>query len=180
MKKERIGNWMQTFTGQMFWPIDPRPEEICIEDIAHALSLLCRFGGHCKEFYSVAEHSIIVSNHVGRDPQTQLWGLLHDASEAYLQDIVQPLKCSLPRYKEIETRLMEVVTDRFDLFWPQPERVSQMDLALLLKEKELLAPEPAPWNVPGSPMVCRINNFSPKMAEAFFLDRFEHLYRERD
>lgn len=58
---ERAGDWMQTFTGRQFWPMDPRPEDLDILDIAHALSLLCRFGGHCQRFYSVAEHSVHVS-----------------------------------------------------------------------------------------------------------------------
>lgn len=69
---DRRGDWIQTFTGRRFWPLDPRPEDVCIEDIAHALSLKCRFGGHCTRFYSVAEHSVHVSNYV--PAEFALWG----------------------------------------------------------------------------------------------------------
>jgi hypothetical protein len=65
------GDWIQTATGRPFWPIDPRPEDIDIEDIAHALSMLCRFGGHCLRFYSVAEHSVLLSQYVA--PEHKLW-----------------------------------------------------------------------------------------------------------
>ena len=85
MKALRNGSWLQTYTGIQFWPLDPRPEEIDIQDIAHALSLLCRFNGHCQRFYSVAEHSVHVSTILA--PEFGLWGLLHDAAEAYLSDI---------------------------------------------------------------------------------------------
>jgi uncharacterized protein len=92
----RIGHWMQTFTGRRFWPLDPRAKDVCIEDIAHALSLVNRFGGHSREAYSVAQHSVHVATLVERThPKLALHALLHDASEAYLGDIVRPIKASL-------------------------------------------------------------------------------------
>src|SRR5262245_27549306 len=101
---QRIGDWMQTISGRKFWPLDPRPEEVCIEDIGHALSLVCRFGGHCHTFYSVAEHSVRVSLLAEDMAKSSahwtdenirmiaLSGLLHDAAEAYIGDMVRPLK----------------------------------------------------------------------------------------
>src|SRR5579885_2784587 len=86
----RHGDWIQTYCGVAFYPLDPRPEEILIEDIAHALSMLCRFTGHVKRFYSVAQHCVYVSHRC--DPKDALWGLLHDAAEAYLNDISRPVK----------------------------------------------------------------------------------------
>src|ERR1017187_10636100 len=74
-----------TFSGIHFWPLLPNPADIRIEDIAHALSNQCRFAGHAREFYSVAEHSVRVSQLC--PPEDALWGLLHDASEAYLTDV---------------------------------------------------------------------------------------------
>ena len=80
---------MSTYTGKKFFPFDPRPEQICIEDIAHGLSMLCRFSGQCPYFYSVAEHSIYVVHCL--PDNLQLEGLLHDASEAYLADLPRPV-----------------------------------------------------------------------------------------
>src|SRR5690606_29748913 len=98
----RKGDWMQTFTGRRFWPLDPRPDEICIEDIAHALSMQCRYAGHCLSFYSVAEHSVLLSQHVAEP--FRRWALLHDASEAYLVDVPRPIKGDLSNYRAVEAR----------------------------------------------------------------------------
>ena len=85
MNVARRGGWIQTYTGRQFWPLDPRIEDIDIHDIAHALSHQCRYSGHCLRFYSVAEHSVLLSHHVAGEHM--LWALLHDAWEAYLAAI---------------------------------------------------------------------------------------------
>ncbi len=85
-------DWMQIASGGTFHPTNPDPTEVKIEDIAHALGNICRFGGHTSEFYSVAQHSVLVSRCC--PPEYALEGLLHDASEAYLGDVVRPLKRS--------------------------------------------------------------------------------------
>ncbi len=139
--------WIQTFTGRQFWPMDPRPEEICIEDIAHALSMQCRFSGHTLRHYSVAEHCIRVSEIV-EGKELQLKALLHDASEAYLVDIPSPLK-RLPAfalYREAESRLEKMIFRKFGLSEEMPEEVKHADLVLLATEKlNLMGKEPAPW-----------------------------------
>lgn len=91
---DRRGGWMQTYTGKAFYPLDPRPDEVCIDDIAHALSQIPRFGGHARRHYSVAQHSWHMSCLFG-NPLLAYQALLHDAQEAYLGDIVQPLKSCL-------------------------------------------------------------------------------------
>ena len=97
MLNEYTDHWISTYTDKKFHYLNPTEEEICIEDIAHALALTCRFGGHCSKFYSVAEHSIRVSNIV---PETlRLQALLHDAHEAYLHDVPRPIKEDIPQYK---------------------------------------------------------------------------------
>src|SRR5690349_19702773 len=107
------GSWMQTFTGRRFYPLDPKVEDIDPTDIAHALSLICRYGGHVTRFYSVAEHCVLLSHAVS--PENALWALLHDATEAYVGDMVRPLKQHMPAYRDVEDRLMLVIADRFGL-----------------------------------------------------------------
>lgn len=105
----RSGDWIQTATGGQFWPMDPQPDEIDINDIAHALAMLCRFGGHCLRFYSVAEHSVLLSHAV--PPEHALWALLHDATEGYLVDMPRPIKAFLPGYKEAEAGIVRAVIE---------------------------------------------------------------------
>jgi 5'-deoxynucleotidase YfbR-like HD superfamily hydrolase len=83
-------SWIQTYQGGCFEPFNPHPDQIHIRDIAHALALTCRFTGHCLDFYSVAQHSVMVSQIVSH--KHALAGLLHDASEAYLTDVASPIK----------------------------------------------------------------------------------------
>src|SRR5690606_4110631 len=98
---------IRTFTGIYVDVFDPTPEMICIEDIAHALAHQCRFAGHVKRFYSVAQHSVMCSRMVDR--LYQMEALLHDASEAYLLDIPKPIKEKIVGYKEMEDRMMGLI-----------------------------------------------------------------------
>lgn len=171
---DRIGDWMQTYTGRQFWPIDPRPKEIEIEDIAHALSMMCRYNGHCRTFYSVAEHSVIVSEHVPKEHA--LWALLHDASEAYIADIVRPAKRFIAGYHEAETRIMNAVCERFGLQPTMPSEVKRVDNAILADESAaLLGPVPADWGLREPPLGVDIIGFSPWDAETLFINRFREI-----
>lgn len=105
--KKEFPDYLTTFSGKKFSFTNPQPDQICIEDIAHSLSNICRFVGHTRNHYSVAEHSIYVSHYV--KPQNKLIGLLHDASEAYLGDVASPLKVLLPNYKELEKKVSNVI-----------------------------------------------------------------------
>lgn len=146
IERQRIGDWIQTFTGKQFWPLDPSEDEISIYDIAHSLSMQCRFNGHCNRFYSVAEHCVRVS--VECPPEDALWGLLHDASEAYLSDIPRPLKrlTEFVKYRESEFFLQSVIYARFGLRGPEPAVVKRMDNVLLATEKrDLMSEPPEEW-----------------------------------
>lgn len=171
---ERFGNWQQVFTGKQFWTMDPRPEEVDIEDIAHALSMQCRYGGHCERFYSVAEHSVLVSQVVPRE--MALIGLLHDATEAYCVDVPRPLKPFLSEYKGIEDRLWRAIADRFGLPHIMPKEIKVADNAVLLAEaRQIMKPHPAPWCIEGEPADVMVWGHAPWMAKEVFLDRYRKL-----
>jgi hypothetical protein len=170
----RKGNWMQTYSGRQFWPLDPRPEEVFINDIAHGLANACRYAGHCLQFYSVAEHSVLLSYIV---PQSMaLTGLLHDATEAYVVDVPRPIKPFLPGYKDIEAGVWRAIAARFGCPEELPDEIKVADNAMLLAEQaKIMAPPPAPWNVPGVAAETPIHCWQPDVAERMFLYRFMEL-----
>lgn len=172
--RARVGDWMQTYTGRQFWPIDPRAEEIFIEDIAHSLSLQCRYAGHCINFYSVAEHCVHVSRAV--PPEDALWGLLHDAAEAYLVDVPRPLKPFLNGYKFREQKVMRAVAERFGLKGDQPASVSEIDTRILLDERaQNMTATSHDWRIQGQPLNIGLGFWPPDGAEYGFLARFHEL-----
>lgn len=171
LNRERVGDWMQTYTGRQFWPIDPRAEEIFIEDIAHALAMQCRYAGHSLRFYSVAEHCVLLSRAV--QPRHALWALLHDASEAYLTDVIRPLKPYLQGYKFREKKVMEAVAKRFDLQGEMPAEVEQADIRICLDERaQNMAPTGHDWQIKGGPLGIELQFWSPEVAERMFLDAY--------
>ncbi|MCO5071119.1 MAG: phosphohydrolase [Rhizobiaceae bacterium] len=170
----RAGDWIQTFTGRRFWPLDPRPEDICVEDIAHALSLQCRYGGHCLSFYSVAEHSVLLANHVAAP--FKRWALMHDASEAYLVDVPRPIKRDLANYREIEARVMAAVCERFGLPRDMPAEVHEADNRIIGDERRNLASCEAEWTNPPEPLGIALKLMSPLIAENAFIVAYDRLF----
>jgi hypothetical protein len=168
------GDWMQTYTGRAFYPMDPRAEDIDPRDIAHALSMLCRYGGHVSRFYSVAEHCVLMSYMVG---ECSLWALLHDATEAYVGDMIRPLKSGMPTYREVENRLMRRVCDRFGLPYTCPAEVKEADNRILLDERSALMWPPAqPWAVEDlAPLGVPVTGWTPAEAERQYLVRLNEL-----
>lgn len=172
--QNRVGNWMQTVSGGMFWPLDPRPEEVYIEDIAHALAMTCRFGGHCNVFYSVAEHSYFASKLVPKE--LALIGLLHDASEAYVTDIPRPVKPYLTNYKAIETKIWEAIAEKFDINPVMPDVIKKVDNALLIAEMQQVMKEPPEdWSVHSDPAPVILKRWTPFQAKEMFLRRFDEI-----
>lgn len=164
---------MQTRHGRKFYPLDPRSDEIHIEDIAAALSKLCRYGGHCLHFYSVAEHCVHVAN--AAPAEVALAALLHDASEAYLADVIRPIKSHLTNYQDIEANLERYIAQRFSLPWPMPAEVKRLDNAILWAEMtQNMAPPPEPWAkwLTDAPLEVRLQFWSPDKAEYEFLAAF--------
>jgi 5'-deoxynucleotidase YfbR-like HD superfamily hydrolase len=175
------GGWIQTFTGRQFYPLWPTLDAIALEDIAHALSLQCRFVGHVRAFYSVAQHSVLVS--YACDPADALWGLLHDGSEAYLSDIASPVKRLVPMapYRGAEAVLQRLVYQRFGLNGIEPDSVHEADALLCaLEARALMGTLLEAWpaevrHLPPSASAIRIVPWSPAAAEKKFLARFAEL-----
>lgn len=175
----RDTEYIETYTGKKFYFLNPSPDMIDIEDIAHALSHNCRYTGHCAEFYSVSEHSYEVSHFVPTHLRMQ--GLLHDASEAYLTDVASPIKPFLHNYKELEEKIMNAIAEKFEFEWPVSPEVKEADVLLLSCEANLLLPSKGndwAWNV-WSPTGKRphtyigaLNCWSPKDAKVNFLERY--------
>lgn len=195
-------HWIQTYSGRAFDLIDAVPDDIDIEDIAHALAQQVRYNGHCREFYSVGQHSVLVSLEVeaavlaqghlfdkGREDVrvAALWGLLHDAAEAYCGDLVSPIKRLLREgmddelgtmtFDWVEERVQKVICQRFGLPEEQPEIVKEYDLRLLATEKrDLFGPCSRQWTLPYGALDRRIvPSSSMASVETEFLRRFEKL-----
>ena len=179
---------IQTFTGKKFYPLAPRAEDICIEDIARALSMKCRFGGHAKMFYSVAQHCVLVSELL--EPSTEstlLWGLLHDAAEAYLPDFAAPIKEFFYAFygeasyyiSSLEHQINYCIQKALDIP-PQSfnhHLIKKADLIALATERHQLMSEGFEWEGLAGiyPAPIKINPLSPYLAEDLFLKRFHDL-----
>jgi hypothetical protein len=174
---ERYGDFIITCTKQKFYPLDPRPNEVNWLDITHALSNICRFTGHCSEFYSVAQHSVLVSEIV--PPECALAGLLHDAAEAYICDLAKPVKENpiFDSYRAVEKRIQEVIFQAAGIDLEIPPIVKDADITMLRTEArdlELITPE---WGIYDlRPLPMKIIPWSPKDARRRFAERFDSLY----
>jgi hypothetical protein len=162
----REGDYIRTYTGRKFWPLSPQPEEVAIEDIAHALANSCRWTGHVKRFYSVGQHSLFCEAWVsGCTPATRLQALMHDASEAYIADIAKPIKPHMPQYRTIEARLMEVIAQALGFPWPMGEEVHRVDaFALAVECYHLMPPGSFPSDLMG---------FVPDIATRALIEQIE-------
>jgi hypothetical protein len=169
------GDWMQTYSGRRFYPLDPRAEELADLDIAHALSLLCRYGGHVERFYSVAEHCVLMSEAVA--PEHALAALLHDATEAYVVDVPRPLKAVLLDYRPIEERLWRVIAGRYGISATLPAEVVEADNRILLTERTALMPRAERWSQDDEyePLRVRITGWPPQEAEQAYKRRLLEL-----
>jgi uncharacterized protein len=175
---ERTGPWLQTYSGLAFYYEDPQPEDIRIEDIAHALARICRFCGHIRApFYSVAQHSVKVSRIVPAG--LALKALLHDAQEAYITDVPTPLKMCLPDYQRIEDRVWGTIARKFGFCDELEAEIKRADLvALATERRDLLGEPPQPWCENATqfqPLATKIVPQLPEVAESLFMERFEEL-----
>jgi len=181
------GPYLQTVSGRRVNPFDPDPEQLDIEDIARALANLCRFGGHSRAFYSVAQHSVIVSELVeqrGGDAEDVFAALMHDAAEAYLGDMPHPIKHRSPlgtAFKAAEGHLEAVIHERFGIKPDVPE-IKRADRALLATERRVFSGESWHWpELDGvEPLDLELSAWSPEEAARRFRERFAALEARRE
>lgn len=171
-----VHGWIQLYSGRKLFPLKPRVEDIDIEDIAHSLSNMCRFTGHVKYFYSVAQHSVLVSYLC--DKEHALYGLLHDATEAYLVDMPKPIKRleTFSNFREIENNIMGVIAKKFGLPQVEPRIVKEADIKMLATEaRDLMSPLHPDWVQPCQPYPFKIEPLNPAEAKELFLSRYREL-----
>lgn len=169
------GNFIATHSGAYFYIDECNLEDIPIEDIANALALSCRFNGHIDRFYSVAEHSVIVSHLVPEE--WALCGLLHDASEAFVADMPRPFKSAIKGYNEVQARIEKAVAEHYGFPFPLPEAVEYIDRHIVADEANVLFKQPPEWTH-FYDSVCpheMIAGLDPDAAKELFLDRYKEL-----
>jgi|SRR5579864_4111386 len=179
--------WIITYTGLKFYHLNPKVEMVCVEDIAHSLAQTCRWTGHTRFHYSVAQHSVYTS--LICPPKYAFDCLMHDASEAYLGDMNRPLKHFTeagPAYLKIEEKVEEVIFKKFGLSFPMHPAVKEADVQMLYAEKAQLMNvredtkyEARKWGHDETPANIHIERWTPRRAEKLFLRRFEELYKEK-
>lgn len=185
-RKTQSGGYMTTYTGKRISILDPDPRDVDIYDIAHHLSMICHWNGACRQFFSVAQHSVLVS--LICPSELALWGLLHDAAEAYVGDMTRPLKVTMPCFKKAERRFIEAIAIRFQLELPEPPGLKVFDNMILRLEADALMPPGALHDGFGNPLdlpelgtlpgSAIISPLSPEDAEVHFLQRFQGILHD--
>lgn len=173
-----VGNTIRTRSGRYLNLANPGPSEIVIGDISCGLARTCRFGGQVDRFYSVAEHSIFCAEQAAKDGlplHAQLAALMHDATEAYIGDIVKPLKVMLPQYAEVEGMLDAVIREKFSITSEFDEQIKEIDRGMLIAERRaLFSADRVKWAGEDEArsfeltLIC----MPPRDAELEFLNRF--------
>jgi hypothetical protein len=176
--------WIQTYTGRVFNLIVPDVSMVDIEDIAHALANICRYTGHAKRFFSVAEHCCHVCDLLEREhgPRAGFLGLMHEGEEPYVGDMSSPLKAMCEDYRIIGRHIWErAVAPKFDLPLIMPPEVKRADIEALATEAPQVMrvwPPVKLWNLPveeGRNNLFTVEFWSPEGAENAFMERFERL-----
>lgn len=180
MSKRRKGNYVACYRGGRFWPLDPRHEDLSIRDIAHHLSLICRYGGAARYHYSVAQHSVLVSQNC--NPQYAKQALLHDAAEAYIGDMVRPLKEESVgvAFEEIEATIRAMIFERYGVAPTKASNrsVDTIDKRIVIDEVKALFINRERFFRPGKlrPLRIEVPPRSNGYAETMFLARFNQLW----
>jgi hypothetical protein len=177
------GEWMITVSGRRFYPLDPLPEDVDFNDMAHHLARLCRYGGAVEGWYSVAEHSCLMSDHFVAlgDVEGAGYALVHDGPEYVINDIIRPIKPELPDFKRIEASIERAILIRLGLALSLPARIKQADQLIVGDERrQLFRPEAlarAQWHDrPSLGVTCR--QWERDRAKVEWRSRFHALFPE--
>lgn len=181
--------FLQTRAGHSFYPKEGKISTVTIEDIAHALSNLCRYNGHCRKFYSVAEHSVLVAKiirHIWPHDKNAIWaGLLHDATEAYVGDVTTPLKITMPQFMALEDKVARQIAKTFKIKWNKRtvERVKIADMIALSTEAHKLFTDVSEWSSienfdPLPELLHHSFPVEPTAAKRLFIREFERIQKE--
>lgn len=172
---DNMQTWIVTHSGKRIDFLNPDPDQICIEDIAHALAMLPRFNGHTDRPYSIGQHSWWCSIHVdSANPNVKLDALMHDASEAYTGDITSPLKALLPEFRVIEKRLMSAIRTKFDLLPSKHPKTQEIDMIMRATEADYLGVDTTGWDIPTS-MGIVLTPWPWGNVKSRFIERFNRL-----
>lgn len=171
-------SWVTTLSGKRFNILKPDPEAVKIEDIACALARQARFNGHTRFFYSVGQHSVLGAE-VSPTKEIALQMLFHDATEAYIGDLVSPVKALCPDFELIETRIHWAISQKLNLEFPLPKVVKQIDRRLLATEvRDLITKDLGSWNIGADePFDFPIIPWPPEVTEARFLEFARNLMK---
>lgn len=168
---------IQTYSGEMFDSFNPDPGKINLQDISHALSMICRYGGHSRVFYSVAEHSALMARYFAEKgvEGIALMALFHDASEAYMGDVVRPLKLQMPLYRQVEENLRLAIFEKFGFPLDDlPDLIKDADLRICNDERAVLLLD-RPWSAyidALQPLGVEIQAWSPDQAKSEWLETY--------
>lgn len=179
------GTWMQLRGGRRFYPLDPRAEEVFIEDIAHSLSRQIRYNGLSDMDLCVAQHSVNaawLADMLGYETDVQLVALMHDAAETFMADMIRPLKVEFPDYRALENKVMDVINERFNLPSIDHNTIKYFDNLCLSWEKRDMYWSAEKWpNMLEVPKFCPImTTWTPNYSKTRFMDLFNKLIPEVD
>lgn len=170
--------WVPDAANKSWYVDNIQPDMIDIVSIAKGLAKQCRFGGQIDYFYSVAQHSILLRNALPCEPQFKIFGLLHDAAEAYIGDMPKPIKVTLPDFNKLEDRVMQAIASKYTMYYPFPATVKEYDSRILVDEATQLFNDTPDWiqdYIDGGvePLGINIVPWRWQVAQSAFLEMFE-------
>lgn len=180
----KMDDGIALLSGAVFNYNKPEESEVTIDDIASALSNVCRYAGHLPRFYSVAQHLVNTSRIV--EPQFAFTALMHDTAEAFTNDLPTPLKWALPVFKELEVKIEAAMGKRFGFEFPYPDAVKLADTQMLLLEKNYVKEDKNEWEYYRDVKfehlrdIVDLDSWQPRRAKREFLERYEELRNDKE